>query len=243
MKARKSAAAVHLLSSMGLILATTPVLAEPKKSPHEFSANLALTTNYMFRGISQTSNGPAVQGGFDYKYHPYHFYAGVWASNVDSSPAAYNGASMELDLYAGLTPSWKNFDFDLGYISYRYPRTKTSKHNSDEFHLGVSYADLGYFTPSYTVRYSDDFFGLDPAWYHDLSVEVPLFHGFTLVGHYGWNWFDDRSENYQDYSAGISKEYRGFEFDLSWVDRSDEKDCSAPFECGNTTVFTLSKSF
>ncbi len=54
-----------------------------------FSANVALTTNYMFRGVSQTNNGPAIQGGFDYEYSPYNLYVGVWASNVDSSSGAY----------------------------------------------------------------------------------------------------------------------------------------------------------
>lgn len=239
MKVRKFAAigaAVSILSSVG------PALAE-SESPHEFNTNLALTTNYMFRGLSQTDNGPAVQGGFDYLYDPYDFYAGVWASNVDSSSAGYDNASMELDFYAGWTPSWQNLDFDLGYIRYQYPKTKTSENNSDEFHLGLSYGGLGYFTPSYTAHYSDDFFGGGPAWYHDLGIEVPLSYGFTLAGHYGWNQFDDSAGNYDDYSVGVSKEYLGLEFDLSWVHRSDEEACSSPFQCDNTAVFTLSKSF
>ena len=42
---------------------------------------MALTTEYVFRGFSQTEEGPAVQGGYDVTCNI--FYAGVWASNLD----------------------------------------------------------------------------------------------------------------------------------------------------------------
>jgi len=210
-------------------------------SPHSISANVGITTNYMFRGVSQTNNGPAIQGGFDYEYTPVNLYAGVWASNIDSD--GYDGASMELDIYAGWSPSWQGVDFDIGYLRYQYPKTGTSENNTDEWHIGISYDVKGYFTPSYTAYYSDDFFGLGEAWYHDVGVEVPLPYDFTLAGHYGWNRFDDSSSNYQDYSVGISREFYGIGFDLSWVSRSDEEACGAPFQCGDTAVFTVSKSF
>jgi len=270
MKARNiasaSAAASILAASLGSM---STVLAE---SSHVFSANVALTSNYMFRGVSQTNNGPAVQGGFDYEYSPYNLYAGVWASNVDSSSGAYvfedpvtgeisltpqtddaleieldapgyDGASMELDIYAGWAPSWQGIDFDLGYLRYQYPMTDTSDNNTNEYHLGLAYDVEGYFTPGFTAYYSDDWFGSGPSWYYDLNVEVPLPYDFTLAGHYGWNRFDDSAGNYDDYSAGISKEYLGFGFDLSWVSRNRDSACSAPFQCGDTAVFTVSKSF
>ena len=210
-------------------------------SPHSISANVGITTNYMFRGVSQTNNGPAIQGGFDYEYTPVNLYAGVWASNIDSD--GYDGASMELDIYAGWSPSWQGVDFDIGYLRYQYPKSGTSENNTDEWHIGISYDVKGYLTPSYTAYYSDDFFGLGEAWYHDVGVEVPLPYDFTLAGHYGWNRFDDSSSNYQDYSVGISREFYGIGFDLSWVSRSDEEACGAPFQCGDTAVFTVSKSF
>ena len=270
MKARSNAIAGAMASMLAASVGTmSTALAD---DPHVFSANVALTTNYMFRGVSQTNNGPAIQGGFDYEYSPYNLYVGVWASNVDSSsgslvfedpvtgeislsprtddaeeiilePAGYDGASMELDIYAGWRPSWQGIDFDLGYLRYQYPGTNTNENNTDEFHLGVAYDVMGYFTPSYTAYYSDDWFGGGPAWYHDLSVEIPLPYNFTLAGHYGWNRFDDSIGDYEDYSAGISTEYMGFGFDLSWVSRTDQSACGRPFQCGDTAVFTLSKSF
>jgi len=94
-----------------------------------------------------------------------------------------------------------------------------------------------------TAYYSDDFFGGGPAWYHDSNIEIPLPHGFTLAGHYGWNRFDDSAGNYENYQVGISTEYLGLGFDLSWVQRSDEEVRSVPFECDSTAMFTFSKSF
>ena len=61
--------------SLGLI--TTPAGAQGP----EFSANVGLTTDYIFRGYSQTDEGPAIQGGMDVTWNI--FYAGVWGSNLD----------------------------------------------------------------------------------------------------------------------------------------------------------------
>jgi hypothetical protein len=272
MKARYFSAGGAVLSVLAASMGAVDTALAESDSPHKFSANVALTTNYMFRGVSQTNNGPAIQGGFDYEYSPFSLYAGVWASNVDSSsgssiyvdandpnmivssddsdaeeivlePAGYDGASIELDLYAGWAPSWQGIDFDLGYLRYQYPKTNTSDNNTNEWHLGVSYDVKGYFTPGFTAHYSDDWYGTGDAWYYDLNLEVPLPYNFTLAGHYGWNRFDDSASNYEDYSVGISTEYMGFGFELAWVSRSDEDLCSAPFQCGDTGVLTLSKSF
>ena len=63
--------------AMGIALASLTTAASA-----EFSGNVALTTDYVWRGVSQTDEGPAVQGGFDYE-HESGFSAGVWGSNVD----------------------------------------------------------------------------------------------------------------------------------------------------------------
>ena len=82
------------------------------------SYNLAATSNYVWRGVTQTDDNAALQGGIDYKKGT--FYVGAWASNVDF---AYGDdkASTEVDLYMGLTPSAGDFNFDFGVIAYTYP--------------------------------------------------------------------------------------------------------------------------
>lgn len=270
---------------IGTLLCAGAATADDAAPIHAFSANVALTSNYVFRGVSQTDNGPAIQGGFDYEYTPFGLYAGVWASNVDSAtgssvfvdstapntlvlptdpnatevvlePAGYDGASMELDLYAGWRPNWEamgisgldSLGVDIGYLRYQYPGTNTNANNTNEYHIGISYDVMGYFTASYQANYSDDFFGLDSAWYHDLGVEIPLPYNFVLHGHYGFTRFNNSpnnggGESYDDFSAGLSYSYGGFDFDASWVSRNKTGSCAAPFQCGNLGVFTISKAF
>ena len=87
--------------------------AEDKKL--EFSANVALTPDYSFRGITQTDSGPAIQGGFDAAHGV--FYAGTWASSVDFG----DDTTMEIDFYGGVAPSIGNSDFDFRANYYVYP--------------------------------------------------------------------------------------------------------------------------
>ena len=105
-------------------------LAEPPPAPRacSLSANIGLTTEYIFRGYSQTAEGAAVQGGFDATCGL--FYAGVWASNLDwgnngGGTTANNAASIEMDWYAGIKPKTGRITWDLGVIYYTYPNGST----------------------------------------------------------------------------------------------------------------------
>jgi len=86
-------------------------------------ANVALVSNYLYRGISQTGAEPAIQGGFDYA-HSSGFYAGVWGSSIswigDGGLAA--NAGLELDTYLGFKNSFAtDFSYDVGFLRYNYP--------------------------------------------------------------------------------------------------------------------------
>lgn len=248
MKTLPSTRAIRLalLGALGVSLPSLAEEAAPAAdSPHALTATLTGTTNYLFRGISQTDNGPAVQGSFDYEYKPYSLYAGIWGSNVSS--AGYGGANMELDLYAGWRPTWDEFGLNLGVITYRYPTTNNSNNNTVDFQLGLSY-DFGVAKPSFTTHYSDDCYGNGAAWYYDLTVAVPLPMDFSLKGHYGWNQFSGGSglQDYQDWSIGISRPFYGLNLDLSFYNVAGidpSKDCGSPFQCGETLVFSVSKTF
>jgi uncharacterized protein (TIGR02001 family) len=86
----------------------------PLRGPCTFSANVGLTTDYVFRGTSQSAEDPAVQGGVDATCGM--FYAGVWASSIEFG----SDASTEIDLYAGLKKSYGRFNFDVGLLYYLY---------------------------------------------------------------------------------------------------------------------------
>ena len=84
------------------------------------SYNIEATSDYVFRGISQTANdGAALQGGLDYKKGT--FYAGTWLSNVDFAGTGNTHANTEWDVYAGLQPTVGDYSFDFGVIYYVYP--------------------------------------------------------------------------------------------------------------------------
>src|SRR5262245_6966550 len=71
-------------------------------SPHTFTGNMAIVSDYRFRGISQTFKQPALQGGLDYS-HSSGFYVGNWNSNIDEG-AGFPSGNLEMDFYGG----WKN---------------------------------------------------------------------------------------------------------------------------------------
>ncbi len=84
----------------------------------DLTGNAAATTNYIWRGVTQTDNAAAVQGGLDWSTGG--FYVGTWLSNVDFSGAG-GKKGYELDLYAGFGGEAGGFGYDLGVITYQYP--------------------------------------------------------------------------------------------------------------------------
>lgn len=203
----------------------------------EFSANVALTSDYVFRGYSQADEDPAIQGGFDVA-HSSGIYAGVWASNVESDPAAnvnYDGASVEIDTYIGWGGEVGPVGVDVGWLRYNYPGTNTSANDTDEWHIGVS-KDIGPVSAGLTYNYSSDFFADDnEAEYIDLSLGTTV-GPVDVAAHYGWT--DTDGGDYEDWSLGVSKELGGFGFDLTYTDT----DVSGTPEAEDRVVFTISKS-
>lgn len=126
-----------------------PALAQDEEEKADFfggtfSANVAIATDYTFRGISQTSGDPAIQGGIDWASDL--LYVGTWASSVDfnddfatlaagvaaelgispglldtaDSSGPSDGSQIEIDLYGGITPSIGDLSLDFGVIYYLY---------------------------------------------------------------------------------------------------------------------------
>ncbi len=94
------------------------------------TANVMIASSYRFRGIDQTFNQPAIQGGFDITM-PYGFYVGNWNSNVNGYSAVLGGGNIEMDVYGG----WKyafneDVGLDTGIINYFYPGSTMSAFNS-----------------------------------------------------------------------------------------------------------------
>ena len=228
------------LIATALAAASLPALAE-------ISGNVALTTDYRFRGISQTDRNPAVQGGFDWA-HDSGFYLGTWGSNVDFA------GSLELDYYGGYAHDINDsLSFDVGAIYYDYPGDGGNL-EFWEVYGGLS-GDLGPVSLSGTVSYSNDYFGESgDAFYYDLGASYELPAEFSLAAHYGYQTIDDGSvkdagffssneDNYQDWSIGVSRSFLGVDFDLSYIDTNlGKSDCFGSKICDSTVVLSVSKS-
>ena len=104
----------------------------------EFESNVALSSDYIWRGMTQTAEEPAISGGFDIAGES-GLYFGTWASNVEFG----DGAALELDWYAGYANELDNgFSYDIGYLAYTYPGEDSL--DFEEIYVGVGYSYFGY---------------------------------------------------------------------------------------------------
>jgi len=129
---------------------------EEKKSPHTFTANVSLVSDYRFRGISETMRRPAIQGGFDYA-HKNGIYLGTWASNVDGTTHIYNNTSMEWDFYGGYKGEFHCLHYNFGIIYYYYPGGKADNCHNTRYNTADLYLELTFkwFTLKYYQTITD----------------------------------------------------------------------------------------
>ncbi len=136
----------------------------------DFTYNLDVTSDYVFRGISQTNAKPAVQGGVDYAKGL--FYAGTWASSVDFA----NG--YEVDLYAGVRPVIGKTSFDFGVFTYQYGGTGF---NVTEIKAAVSH-------PFYKGTIGAAYYGnvdYGSTFYYEVNGSYPLTDKLSVSGAIG----------------------------------------------------------
>lgn len=213
----------------------------------EISANVAFTNDYAFRGISQTDESFAVQGGFDYE-HASGFYAGTWASNVDFA------GSSELDLYVGYGFALSDsLSLDFNALYFYYPGQHRTVAGADsnffEFTPALSY-DGDAFSAGVGVSYSPDyFFESDESFYYGLDVGVPLSEALELGLHVGYQTIDDNAQfgtpDYTDWSVSLGTGLHGLDVSVAYVDTDlDSSECFGGSDlCDARGIVTVGKSF
>ena len=226
----------------------------------EIEANVALSTDYIFRGISQTDNNPAISGGFDYSFGG-GFYVGVWGSNVDFGSNSFindegeldstSSASAEIDLYAGYVFELaENVELDLGYIYYAYPGDSGSL-NYSEFTASISFSDL-----SFGLIYSPDYFGSDEdAIIFNTDYSVGIAKNLSLDLHAGYTTTDldetgasiligdTNLDDYVDWSIGLSTSAVGVDLSLTYHDTDIDSSVADINGAEDRVVFSIGKSF
>ena len=207
----------------------------------EISGTVTATSDYDFRGITQTAQDPALQGSIDYA-HDSGFYAGAWASNVDFGDCC--DENVEIDLYAGFSGG-ETLTYDVGFIYYTYP-------GADNIDYPEIYAGLGWNWLSGKVWYSNDLGNSgDSAMYYEANGEWALPANFGASAHVGYSdgdyWDNAYGDGYMDWSVGVTYEISHFTLGLKWIDGSDLKAADGtPDNVGSSearAVFTVSTTF
>lgn len=206
----------------------------------QLTGNLGLTSDYRFRGVSQTQNAPAVQGGIDYA-HKSGLYIGNWNSSV-SSQVYTSGAGVESDLYAGYKKEiFKGITIDVGSYNYFYPRAITSAKTGSNFDTYEGYVGLGYkdiITAKYSRVLGDGYFGTANAQgttyvQADAKLAVPTIKNLSVVAHAGrTNVTNNTTLDYNDINAGLVYSLPK-EFDVS-VKYFTNTGTTRTFETANT---------
>ena len=223
--------------------------------PGNFSATLTAASNYLFRGISQTDNIPAVQGSFDYSLdldEGFGIYAGVWGSNLNFKDGG--DAQLEVDTYFGMQGSSGKFSWKFGGIYYGYPGTESfRKYNYWEIAGNTGY-DFGIAAVNVGVNYSPDYFaGSGSAYYPygDVKVPLPFLADFApyVSGHIGHEAIDRNSAfgtpDYTEWAIGVGAKIQGFDIAVKYQDTNLSKsECFNGTDwCGSTAVVTVSRTF
>ena len=220
-----------------------------------FTAGVSLTSDYRFRGISQSDRDPAVQGWVQYD-HASGAFANVWASTIDFNDEASYDSGVEIDLTAG-------YNFKLGEntsatakaVYYWYADADTPAGSPDydywEFIAGVSH-DYGKIGVSAELAYSPDYFKkTDESTALTAGVSAPLMEKFLFFtggleasGHLGYQWFDNNTAtgypDYLFYDIGFGTSWDKIALDVRWVDTDVNKTQCGSDWCEGGVVVSVS---
>ena len=228
---------------------------EESSSPHTWSANMLMASEYVFRGITQSNEDPAIQVGIDYA-HDSGFYIGTWASSVEFNSGNADGTQIETNLYGGFAGSFANgVDWDIGGLYYYYPEEGDDDGAGEQDYVEV-YGSLGYafdapMEPSISAgfAYSPDYYGEDGdgIWLHGtfgFTTKLGI-SPYVMVGYMDVDG-DQTTPNGYDYvvySVGGSYDIGMFTLDLNWTEAESGVGKAGTSEATEAVIFSVSSSW
>lgn len=219
----------HVGAATALALVSSSAFAE-------VTANVGVSNNYLWRGLTQSNNEAQVSGGIDYANES-GFYLGTWASNVQY--ASDDGYSYEHDVYLGYSGGDDDFSYDVGYLYYNYD-------DSQKFDFGEIYGTIGFggFSASLYLLANaqqdepapDLDYGFGQAYYLSLNYSLETEKGLGIgfhVGQHDGDWVDafngiavNGDASYMDYSVSLSVD------SLTFTVSDTDLPSSGCFACG-----------
>jgi len=228
--------------------------AEAPKPDNEVSFNLGATTDYRYRGISQSNLKPALQGGADYTNNPTGLYAGTWLSTIKWITDVGGKGDVEWDVYAGkrgeIVP---DLSYDVGVLSYIYANNKLGDITGFvDANTTELYGQLTYKLAN--IKYSQsvtNLFGVPNSknsGYVDLWTSIPLTDKLALGLHAGHQSIQNNSQlSYTDWKVGLSQDFFDVSFTLGVVGTNASKTLyvtpDGKFTGKTSLVLSASKTF
>lgn len=245
-----------LIAMPCIALAEDAPPAEPAAPASPWVGSGTLASDYIFRGLTQTNEKPAIQAGLEYD-DPSGFYVGGWGSSIswlsdystDDAPVSSN---VELDFYVGYRGKFNDdFGYDLGLYTYYYPgdypKGFTSANTTEVYGaLSYKFVSLKY---SHTLTNAFGFADSKNSGYFDLSANYEFMPTWVVNAHVGRQRIESFGlASYTDYKLGITKNFdKGFSVAVAYYDTDAEKAVYTNFDnhfVGRSTgVITVSKAF
>ncbi|TQK02907.1 TorF family putative porin [Herbaspirillum sp. SJZ107] len=221
--------------------------AQEQPPEHQVSYNAAVTSDYRYRGLSQSRLDPALQGGADYVHNPTGLYVGTWLSTIKWTKDLGGDGNIEWDIYGGKRGNLSDdITYDVGGLYYFYPNNSLTP-NANTFEL---YGQLGY-GPAY-IKYSHSLTNLfgtansKQSGYVDIGANVDLGSGFTLNLHAGHQEVRHNGlYSYSDYKVGVTKDFGIASVALAYIKANTDGYLSPSGENlgKSAALLTVSKTF
>lgn len=206
------------LSALFLVTLSTPALAQQADDNSDItvSGSAALVSDYRFRGVSQSGEDAAIQGGFTVS-HDSGLYVGTWGSSINFS------GGTEVDFFGGYAAEVASgMTLDVGATYYWYP-SGTGATDIIEPYITVS-GDLGPVSTRIGLAYAPDQKSLGDAsavyLYSDMGMAIPK-TPLSLKGHVGYaksdSFLGGPDGDAIDYSIGLAGSYKALTLSVSYV--------------------------
>lgn len=240
-----------MLSLLATVVAN---ISLPSFAQDSLAFNAAITSDYRYRGISQTRFDPAIQGGMDYTTDS-GFYAGAWASNIKWVEDAGGNSNVELDFYAGKRNNMGDaLSYDLGVITYVYPDNQMDEVsgfvNTDTIEVyGQLAYGIAYLKYSHALTNLFGFVDSKNSSYIDMGANIVINKRLTLNLRAGHQQVENNSAaSYSDWKIGVTQDWEICTVSLAYIDtNADESAYASPangeFLGKDGLIATLSKGF
>lgn len=233
-----------LLAGGLLMAAVSAQAADEAAGPFTTSGGVAMTTDYFYRGVTQ-SDGPAIQGNLMLS-HESGAYFNVWGSSINFA------GNLELDPSIGFAGKAGDVGYDVGVLYYGYPNS-TAADGGGKADFVELYGSVTYAGAKLGVAYAPDFtYESGSMIYINASYGLEIGAGFTASAYVGYSLGEDGADgfegligedSYLDYKVAVSKSVLGVTAELAYIGNSLDEDTSGVAAESGAAVFTLSKAF